>query len=109
MANPNGVNQHDKFATEKKYGEVKRATELQKSAPMSGAPTPAISMPETSQRRAVQGRRGAPKPQKAPSGGVPPYEQEVASIWAEVAAQPGASELVKAIAARAMGMYGANQ
>lgn len=106
MPNPNGVNSFDKFGTEKKYGEVKRATQLQKAAPMSGAPTPAINMPETSQDRAVRGRRSTPKPQKAPSGTAMPYEQETALTWAEIAAQPGASDLVKAIAARAA-QYGA--
>lgn len=70
---------------------------------MSGAPTPAITTPQRAQDRAVGGRVSAPKPQKAPSGGVPPYEVEIAQTWAEIAAQPGASELVKKIARRTLG------
>lgn len=101
MANPNGKNSFDKFATEKPYGEVKRMKALQGSSPMVGAPTPALTTPERSQERAVQGRRSTPKPQKAPSGGVPPYQEEIALTWLEIASQPGASDLVKRIAQRA--------
>lgn len=97
MANPEGTNGF--YKPEPKYGDVKRQRELGKAAPMVS--TPAVNAPKTYQRRAVQGSQSAPKPQGG-SGGTPmPYEQELALTWAEIAAQPGASELVKAIAMRA--------
>lgn len=94
MPNPHGINP---FQPQPKYGEVKKQENLAKSAPMSGAPVPAVTAPQKAQSRAVS----PPKPQKAPQGSPPPYEDELALTWAEIAAQPGASDLVKSIAMRA--------
>jgi hypothetical protein len=101
MPNPQGINP---FQPQPKYGEVKKQETLTKSAPMSGAPVPAVTAPQKAQSRAVQGRVSPPKAPKA-SGGTPlPYEEELVLTWQEIAAQPGASELVKSIARRAQGM-----
>jgi hypothetical protein len=103
MPNPNGANQFDKFATEKPYGEVKRMNELSRSAPMSGAPvaTPAVNAPQRAQHKATTPK--APKPAK---GGPLEYGLELATTWAEIAALPGASDLVRQIAERAAAQYG---
>lgn len=101
MPNPYGINP---FQPQPKYGEVKKQNDLTKSAPMSGAPVPAVTAPQTAQSRAVnppQRRVSPSKPQGGGQGSPPPYEEELALTWAEIASQPGASDLVKAIARRA--------
>ena len=89
------------------YGDVKKATELTRAAPVSGAPVSgrALNAPRASQRRAV---RGAPQPQSAPVAApvpvVPASPQplvEVARLWMAAAELPDASPLVREYAARA--------
>lgn len=107
MPNPNGSNQFDKFASERKYGDVKKMEQLQKYAPMSGAPvaTPAVNAPEKAQYKAVHAPQKPAKP-KVSSKGTPEYPVELASKWAQVAQMPGASDIVKRAAER-VSMYGA--
>lgn len=107
---PNVQGSNQFYEPEPKYGDVKRMEELKGAAPMSGAPlaTPVVNAPQTAQARATNGAvspAAAPKPSK---GTLPPpdYAQELAATWAEIARTPGASELVQAIAARAMRQLG---
>lgn len=105
MPNPNGSNQFDKFAAERKYGDVKKMQQLTKAAPMSGAPTPAVSAPEKAQYKAVHAPKKPAKP-KVSSKGTPEYPVELAAKWAQVAQMPGVNEIVRRMAQRAQ-EYGA--
>lgn len=101
MANPQGAN--PVHVPEPPYGAVKKQADLERAAPMSNVP--AITAPERAKSRAVR----PPKPRRAPAspkGSLPPYEMELAATWAEIAAQPGASDLVRRIALRAQNQYG---
>jgi len=99
--NPSGSNQFHQ--PEPKYGYIKKKAELTKAAPMSGAPTPAVTTPQRAQAQAVSGGRRKPSnAKKAASGTPPPYHQELAATWAQIAATPGASPLVQEIARRAI-------
>lgn len=105
MGNELGANQ---FQREKPYGQVKKMTQLTKAAPMSGAPTPALTTPQRSQRRAInRGTHTTPRGQQAPvtvppPPGPAPYQAQLASIWADIAAEIP-DPLVAEYAARASG------
>jgi len=109
MPNPGGNNQFQGFGVEAPYGDQKKNFELLKSAPISGAPVSgsAIGTPErqrSQRRRAAQGggrqKQGQPTTTVVPSLPIP-YEKQIAMIWQQIAATPGASDLVKTIAADA--------
>jgi hypothetical protein len=114
MANPGGTNQ---FQKEPAYGAVKQLETLRKSAVMAGAQgaTSAIETPRRSKRRAVRGQSGQeqragseptrqPQPEQPQAGGVElPYPVRLAAAWAEIAAHPDASPLVRKYAEQAMG------
>lgn len=107
--NPGGNNQFQGFGLEAPYGDQSRQFELTREAPMSGAPVAgrAIGTPErqrSARRRAAAG--GGGRSQQGPSTTVLPqlpipYEKQVAMIWQQVAAIPGASDTVKEIAQNA--------
>ena len=102
MPNPQGAN--PVHVPEPPYGAVKKQADLARSAPMSGVP--ALTAPDRAKARAV--RPPKPRSQPAtPTGSPPPYEAELAGIWAQIAAQPGASDLVLKIAMRAQRLNGA--
>jgi hypothetical protein len=110
VANPDGKNQWGGFSNEAAYGAKKRLQELSKSAPISGAPVAAsaLNAPRRSQKQAVEGAAPGPvaAPATMPLPAAPPEEpvaQTSAQIWAELAAHPEASDLVKEYAARAQG------
>lgn len=99
--NPTGVNSFDRFAPEPAYGQISQADRLKKAYPVPGVPDAG----KQAQRRAVKGGRGAQTQMAAPAipapqGQVPP-QQFAAMAWQEIASAPGASPLVKEIAARA--------
>ena len=105
MPNPGGVNQFQGFGLEAPYGDQKKNTELLRAAPISGAPISgrALGAPERqrSQRRRGQsgGRQAAGQPTTTVVPQLPlPYEKQIAMIWQQVAAIPGASDTVKQIA-----------
>lgn len=112
MANPDGKNQGPDLTP---YGDVKKQTQLTRAAPMSGAPFAgsAVNAARRAQHRAVAGGQVAPAgvtgPAPAPlPGQLPPapdpQAQQAASramVWSDLAATPGASDLVKAYAAQA--------
>jgi hypothetical protein len=105
MANYSGSNQF--YQPEPKYGDVKKMKELSREAPMSGAPVakPAVNAPQRAQAQATTPK--TPAQQKPAKASIQPdYGLELASTWAEIAALPGASDLVKQIAERAAAQYG---
>lgn len=109
MANPNGSNQHFQgFGDVTPYGDGKRQFELTREAPLSGAPVSgrAIGSPErqrSARRRAAAGGGASRGQSQGPTTTVLPqlpipYEKQIAMIWQQVAAIPGASDTVKQIA-----------
>lgn len=101
MPNPSGSNQ---FQPEPAYGAVQRMTQLTREAPISGAPVAAhaLDSPRRGRRQAARGgqqQSEAPLPVELPPP-VPPQALQ-AQVWAAVAADPGASPLVKEYAQRA--------
>lgn len=104
MPNPGGTNQ---FGTDPAYGDVKRLTELTREAPMSGARVAAgaTNAPRRAQRQVTRPARpaaAAPQAAQAPPAPVS-YEAQLAAVWAQVAADPGASPLVREYAQQAQG------
>ena len=96
MPNDRGSNQ---FQKDYPHGERKRMMQLQRSAPMSGAPTPsAEGAPKRAQKRAVQGQQ-APAAGAAPSPPVPPtqapYSTELAMVYQQLAQEMPDDELVR--------------
>lgn len=86
--NPAGVN--GLYQQEAPYGAIKRLQQMTSAAPVA---TPrAVNAPRRAQRRAVN-----PPAQQTP----PPYEEELATVWTELASLPGASPLVQEYAMRA--------
>jgi hypothetical protein len=107
LPNPQGTNQFDHFQAQAAYGDVKKAAQLTKEAPMSGAPTSALNAPRRGQKQVVRGQKTQAQPTQLPAVAplpvaVPdvPYPQYLAQAWSDVAAIPGASPLVKEYAAR---------
>lgn len=101
MANPSGTNQFGGFAREPGYGQVKRTAELERSAPMSGAPlaTSATEAPRRAKRRGQKRGAGAAsvaQPMAAPAPSVTP-DAEVAAIGQELALDPESSDLLRQI------------
>ena len=97
--NPNGSNGTE--GPDTAYGAIKRATEQTSAAPMPG--NPALAAPRRAQR-AAQRPTGTPQPQPPPhpiEAQPMTYGVQIAQVWAELAAQPGASTLVQAIAQQA--------
>lgn len=106
--NPDGKNQFAGFGIDAPYGDVAKQTELLREAPISGAPISgrALGTPDRIRQQRQRGRStkgGSKGTVQAPPGPLPiPYEQQMAMIWQQIAAHPGASDLVKQIADRAM-------
>ena len=97
MANPGGANQLGGYELQPAYGDVKRMTQLQRSAPMSGAPIAgsALNTPRRAQRgtarpRAPRAAAPTPLPPEAP-------QQPPEQIYRAIAQLPGASETVQRI------------
>lgn len=105
MANPAGKNQ-----LAPAYGEVKRMNELTRSAPISGAPISGRAI-DTARRVSKQAQRAQPQSVSAagpstaaPAATIPqsvPYRVQLAMIWREIAATPGASPQVQELADQA--------
>jgi hypothetical protein len=87
MSNAKGSNQ---FQRENPYGAVKKLTQLTRSAPMSGAPTPAVGAPKRAQRRAVRGGGGGATIDSALPPSAPPrepsYQAQIAEVWRTLSA-----------------------
>ena len=105
MANPGGTNQFQGFGLEAPYGDQKKDFELLRSAPLSGAPVSgrALGTPERQRSARRRGSSGSSQAPQAPTTTVLPqlpipYEKQIAMIWQQVAAIPGASDIVKQIA-----------
>lgn len=101
--NPGGINQLGSDRVP--YGDAKRLATLSGEAPMSGAPlaTPAVNAPRNARRQRggqtqVTQPVAAGPPQLAPAVS---YQAQLAQTWAQIAMEPGASDLVKQIAQEA--------
>jgi hypothetical protein len=109
MNNPEGVNGFQGFAPEPAYGMKTAEARLEQAAPLPA--NPAINAPRRGQKQVVKGRKPAAPDQQAaqPVVAVPPLDPtqvpspqaQVAALWAQIAATPGASPLVQQIAAQA--------
>ena len=110
MANPKGTNtSFEGFTDTPAYGSKKREGLLTKTAPVAGSAQTGVYL-GTARRAADLAREQTPKPRAAPqpqqTGPLPepqPTAQPnpTAEVWAQVAAEPGASDLVKFYAAQA--------
>lgn len=105
--NAGGNNQFQGFGIEAPYGQGAKNTELLREAPMSGAPVAgrAIGTPERQRSQRRRAARGAARPSAPPQPTTTvlpqlpiPYEKQIALMWQQAAAIPGASDLVKQIA-----------
>jgi hypothetical protein len=89
LPNPSGANQ---FAKQPAYGDVKKLMNLEKSAPLAGAPTTSIGAPKRAQRRAVKGQKSSgaqPAPMPQPTAPDPSYNAVLSQVFNElVAMQP---------------------
>ena len=105
MANPSGVNQAPTWAQRPPYGDAKRQMELAQQAALAGTPAAnaALNAPRRAQRSTQR-----PSPQAAPPAPPAPAPQispqvVLAQQWQQIAAIPGASDLVRYYAAKANG------
>lgn len=107
MPNPYGVNQLGSDRVP--YGAAKKMKQLAAEAPMSGAPiaAPALNAPQQARQAGGQppvtpgAAPGPPaNPQPVPTEPVS-YNAQLAETWAQIAATPGASDLVKQMAQEA--------
>lgn len=102
MPNPSGVNGFDQFANEPPYGQISQADRLKQGYPVPG--NPALNAPKRLQKQAQRQQRGGQAqtaPPQAAAAPVAPPPPNTADTWAMIASIPGASELVKSMAARA--------
>lgn len=105
--NPTGANGASDAAT----GTTSAAGQIQhKLGTTTGPNAPGLTAPKQAQRHAVKPAGGAAAPQEvmlhAPPAAPPPltYEQQLSQVWTQVAATPGASDLVQQIAQEAQGV-----
>jgi hypothetical protein len=98
MANASGTNQFAGFSKEPAYGDVKRTADLERSAPMSGAPIAASARnaPRRSQRQAQRQATEAPSSAAAPAP-TPTPDAEVLAVGQMLADHPEASDLLRQI------------
>lgn len=103
--NPDGTNGFDGFGTEAPYGQGTQDARLASGAPIAGGGI--ASGPIAAPKRAQKQSAKPAVPQPA-SGGMPEPPQPtvqspspVAQLWAGIAADPGASELVRSYAQQA--------
>jgi hypothetical protein len=108
--NEGGANQFGNFTMQPAYGDVKKQTQLNREAPISGSPlaAQAINAPRRAQKSATRpgqqptGGGGSGPPTVAP----PPDAQNsqiTAQAWQEIAQIPGANQTVQEMAARSSG------
>lgn len=107
LPNPSGVNGFGGFGREAPYGSQREMESLTRAAPLPSQP--ALDAPRRAGRKAKRGPRAPqqPPPQVpfSPAGAPPQdfaYPMQLANIWRGVASEPGASDLVKTIAAQAI-------
>ncbi len=97
---PNPFGENGLFNPEPEYGAVAQAAELTKAAPISGAPIPGAGT--TAAPATPSGPAPVPAgPMSTPFTPAPSgqsYYQMLANTWRAIAATPGASDQVRAIA-----------
>lgn len=97
--NPNPAGTNGTEGPGNAYGAIKRATEQVRSAPLAGSAS-AINTPRRAQRAAQKPAPQAPPPHPVDSQPMA-YQPQLAQVWAELAAVPGASPLVQQMAEQA--------
>lgn len=104
MPNPQGYNAFGgPMEHETPYGDVQKEKDLLSLAPLSQrSPTP-MNAPRRAQRHATgqDSPRGEGAPAVPPTEPRVPSEDRIAGFWTAMAAEPGASDLVKMYAERA--------
>lgn len=107
MPNPNGYNAFGgPMEREMPYGALAKLEGLSKLAGTASPTSVGERAPKAAQRRAVNRTKrssAAPAPMVPPTQSVQPYEQILSSFWTELAAEPGASPIVVAMAEAARG------
>lgn len=101
--NPNPTGANGQETPDNAYGAIKKATEQVRAAPLAGSAS-AINTPRRAQR-ASQRPTATAQPQPLPSHPVDSqpiaYQPQIAQVWAQLAAVPGASPLIQEMAAQA--------
>lgn len=99
--NPNPAGSNGTEEPGNAYGAIKRATEQVRSAPLAGS-AGAVNTPRRAQRAAQRPTAGPQTPPPHPVDTQPvAYQPQLAQVWAELAAVPGASPLVQQMAEQA--------
>ena len=94
MSNTGGGNQFGNFQLQPAYGDVAKQSQLTRSAPMSGAPVPALNAPRRAQRQTQKPRRqpvAAAQEAQQPPPTVPPPAPQV--IYQQIAQIPGVTPM----------------
>lgn len=102
--NPEGVNSFTGFGDEPMYGEATKDAALARSAPVAGAAVVAgaIAAPRRASRNAARGgAQPVAAPLPPPGAMQPSPNATLAMQWQQIAAIPGASDLVREYAALA--------
>ena len=104
--NPSGVNSFNHFAPEPAYGMKTQEAQLEQAAPLPA--NPAINAPKRGAKKVTRGARpqqAQPEPMVAPPSmdpaQAPSQQAQLAAVWQQIAAIPGASPLVQTVAAQA--------
>lgn len=97
MPNPGGGNQFGNYTLQPGYGDVKKQTQLTKSAPISGSPFAAQAL--NTPRRAKQAATRKPQaPPPAPLPGTAPQPQgQPPSVYRAIAGIPGLSPVLQQV------------
>jgi hypothetical protein len=99
--NPNPAGTNGTEEPGNAYGAIKRATEQVRSAPLAGSAGPSTRRGgHSGQHRGPQPHRRPPPPHPVDSQPMA-YQPQLAQVWAELAAVPGASPLVQQMAEQA--------
>ena len=106
LNNPEGHNSFNQFAPEQPYGMKTAEQQMERAAPLPA--NPALNAPRRGAKRVVKGRATQaqqPEPMVAPPHmdptQLPTYPVQLAQVWQQLAATPGASPLVQEYAAQA--------
>ena len=101
MANPSGANNF--YIPQPEYGEKKRQGDLQRLAPIPA--NPALNAPRRARKQGSRAEARTPNRTHEQVVTTPPpeltYQQQIAVVWADLAAHPDADDLVREYAVEA--------
>jgi hypothetical protein len=104
MPNPDGYNAFGgPMEREMPYGALAKLEGLSRLAGTASPSAAGARAPKRAQRRSQRKGKAAPSPMVPPTQPTVPYEQTLSTFWSELAAEPGASPLLIAIAESARG------